>query len=335
MIRASFIPGVILSLAALQFPPATAAGEPRAGPGGHRVEVSIVSGARAWPETNRWTAEVLAPDGAMLYRIERMVPSDFQYPALTVANDGSGVLLEAAQGRVEFLTPRGEVAAVWTPFVSPVPSYERIVKCSIGDRMAAFLLSEPGEAGVRVVATDLTGRVLRETTLPASSAGEIFASSNDATIVACATIEGDEVRHLTRVLGPDGETRCELPMLFRVAHVDAASGRYAIADRYTVVGGDLEKGAPAHRSEVSAGDRIVTALHCGPRKSLVVTEAVGMESGTPEYRDAEVVILGADGTVLEKTRLQSSSSRPAAVSVNGEEIVVRAGTKTAGFRGVL
>ena len=87
-----------------------------------RVEVRIVDGARVWPETNRWSAHVVARDGTRLYTVERDVPFDFPYPTLTVADDGSGVLLDAAQGNVEFLTSRGVVAAAWAPFASPYPS---------------------------------------------------------------------------------------------------------------------------------------------------------------------------------------------------------------------
>lgn len=328
MIRATLLLILILLSLPLRSDPQTSARK-------HRVEVRVEAGARAWPEANRWRADVFAPDGERVYQIERVVPFDFAYPALAVAGDGSGVLIDAAQGLVEFLTSRGITTATWTPFPSPQPSYERIIKCSIGNRAAAFLLSEPGASDVRVVITDLNGRVLRETIMPGSSAGKILMASDDSAVLASTTIEGDRITHLTRLVAPDGATRLELPMLFRVGDIDAASGRYAFADRYVVVGGSVKDDQPAYRSELSAGERIITAVRCGEVRALVVTEEIDMGGGTPLYRDPEVLILGGGGEILERSRLQSASPDPAALSSEGDEVVVRAGTKTARFRGIL
>jgi hypothetical protein len=339
MIRSSFISAVLSLMTALQVLPAIGLGGPQsgpqAGPGGHRVEINLGSGARTWPESNRWTADVVAPDGTRLYRVERVVPFDFPYPTLTVASNGYGVLLDAAQGRVEFLSPRGDVAAAWAPFASPIPSYERIIKCSIGDRTAAFQVSEPGVSEVRVVVTDLTGRVLRATSMPGTCAGEILVGGDDAVVLASATVDGERIRHVTRLLGPEGETQLEVPILFRVGYVDPASGRYAFADRHTVFGGHTGRRGTAYRLDACAGERIITALRCGPNGALVVTESVGMDRGSPSYRNAEVLTLDAGGAVLGRTRLVGESTLPAAVSEEGTEAVVRAGTKTARFRGVL
>ncbi len=329
MIRATVTQALLFFLSSL------ALGDPQASSGGYRVEIHIAAGARAWPETNRWSAEVFTPEGTALYQIDRVVPFDVPYPTLTVARDGSAVLLDAARGRVEFLTTLGDVVAVWSPFASAVPSYERIIKCSIGNRTAAFLLSEPGGMEVRVVTTDLNGRVLRETVLPGSSAGEIVSAADDSSVLVSATIDGERVRHVTRLLGQDGTTLVEAPMLFRVGDIGASTGRYAFADRYVVIGGSLADRQPAYRVELSGGDRIVTGLRAGAGGVLVVTEQIAEEGGTPLYRDPEVVILRDDGAVLERSQLQSTSARPAALVIEGDEIVVRAGTKTARFRGVL
>ena len=300
-----------------------------------RVEVRIVDGARVWPERNRWSADVVARDGTRLYTIERDVAFDFPYPTLTVANDGSGVLLDAAQGRVEFLTSRGAVAAAWAPFASPYPSYERIIKCSIGGETAAFLLSEPGAAEVRVITTALGGRVIRETAMPGSSAGEIVVAADGSAILASATIEGDEIRHVTRVLGRDGSTLLEVPILFRSGDINPAAGRYLFADRHTVVGGIVGEPVPAFRSGVCRGDRIITAVRRGPGRSIAVTEQIDIRDGAPAYIDPEVLILADDGAILERARLESTSGHPASISREGAETVVRAGTKTARFRGIL
>jgi hypothetical protein len=303
--------------------------------GEYRVETRISAGARRWPETNRWIGEVVDRDGARLYRIERDIPFDFPYPTLTVANNGAGVLLDAARGRVEFLTPRGDVAGVWEPFASPQPSYERIIKCAIGEDAAAFLLSEPGTDEVRVVTTGLDGTVLRETAMPGTSAGEILIAPDASVILASATIEGDVIRHVTRVLDQDGKTVMDLPMLFRVGDIDPNEGRFVMADRYVVVGGSLARSLPEFRSEVCGGDRIVTAVRRGQERLLAVTEEIGMSGGAVEYRNPEVLILAGDGAILERTLLESTDARPSTMSREGDEIVVRAGTKTARFRGVL
>ncbi len=326
--RTLLLPSVFaLSLLALGGTPATG--------GEYQVETRVSAGARTWPETNRWTADVTGRDGSRLYRVEREVPFDFPYPTLTVADNGSGVLLDAARGRVEFLTSRGDVVSIWEPFTSPQPSYERILKCSVGEDAVAFLLSEPGKEEVRVVTTGLNGSVLRETTMPGTSAGEVVIAPDGSAILASATIEGRAIRHVTRVLDRDGNTVMELPMLFRVGDIDPAAERFVLADRYVVVAGSLTGPLPEFRSEVCGGDRIVTAVRRGPERSLAVTEEIDMSSGAVEYRDPEVLILDGDGAILEVTHLESTAARPSSISREGEGIVVRAGTKTARFRGVL
>jgi len=323
---------LVLVLAVVQARPSRVMAGESSTADGLRVEIRIVDGARAWPETNRWSAEVITPDGTRLYRIERVVPYDFPYPTLTVADNGSGVLLDAAQGRVEFLTPRGEVIAAWSPFASPVPSYERIIKCSIGTGTAAFLLSEPDATEVRVVTTDLSGSTLSETTMPGTTAGEIIVAPDDSAILASATVDGDPIRHMTRLLGREATILLEAPILFRVANFEIEAGQFLFADRYTVVGGSLTGPATRFQSAISGGNRIVTAVRPGADRALVVTEEIEAPEGVPEYRDAEVVLLENNGTVIERTRLQSISASPATVTPVDDEFIVRAGAKTARFR---
>jgi hypothetical protein len=320
--------------AALAPAPHAAAGP---GPDGHgpSVEVSIVAGARSWRESNRWTADVVSRDGMRLYRLERTVPYDFPFPTLTVAADGSGILLDAAQGIVEFIDPRGGVAAGWRPFTSPIPSYERIIKCSIGDGAAAFLLSEPGGTVVRVVSTDMRGRILREVAMPGTTAGEILLADDGGAVIASATVEGESMTHVTRMIGREGETRLELPMLFRTGDIHAASGWYAFADRYAVVGGRLEGEEAGYRVDIGSDDRIVTAVRCGPGGALAVAESIAIDGGIPAFRDAEVIVLDTRGAVVRRIRFASSSLAPASVSREGEDFVVRAGATLERIRGIL
>jgi hypothetical protein len=313
---------------------------PGAAPGGgpdrpYRVEVRVEAGARRWPETNRWSAEVTDDGGAQLYIIERQVPYDFPYPTLTLGGGGAGVLLDAARGSVEFLSPDGTVNSAWTPFSSPVPSYERIIKCSVGRDLAAFLISEPGAQEVRIVTATLTGAILRETVMPGTTAGEILLAPDGSGILAGATIDAGTISHVTRLLGPDLAPLLDIPLLFSAADFDTSSGRFVIADRHTVIGGALAANATQFQVSLSSGDRIVTAVRCGSKQTIAVTEAVDMSAGRPVFRDADAIRLDAGGRVVEHASLESSSSEPASILRETGDVVVRAGSKTVRIRDFL
>jgi len=289
------------------------------------VSIERTGSAKTWPESNQWTASVMMADGAELYRIEKEVPFDFQFPAIYLTDlDGSAVVVSSAQGVIEWYSPKGQTIAALYPFGHQAPDYERVIKCSIGGDRAAFLISSPEMSAARIISMTMTGEKVWTVEFPLQHAGEVLMSPSGRYVLAGAYASEGEIVKKTYVIGNEGKIIRELPGMFRYAAIDEESGTIAYAERNNVtIAGIHDDGGREWRT--GKRETIITSLQFIEGDVLATVESVSVEGGLIRYVNPSLVLLDEQAKVVAEKSFQSISAKPVNARRRGENIVLEIG----------
>lgn len=289
--------------------------------GEYRSVITTGGDARRASEMNWWIASVRDPQGIEAYTVRMEVPFDVPFPSITLAPGGESVVIDACRGLVEFYSRTGVRVGMWEPFASRVPNYERIIKCAAAQERVAFLLSSPEASVVRIEERDLNGAPLASAELAGRGAGEIIRSSDGSFILAGTTDPAIDGGGRTFLLSRELSRRGEHDLSMRSAAFSDDGGRYVVADRWSIV--YAEAGKEVFQWRVDSPERLITAVALSGDRCAVVVETIAVGDGPPLFHDAGLVVVDGSGVVVEERITRGASRRPARLSVEAGDFVLR------------
>jgi hypothetical protein len=109
----------------------------------YKVEMNIEGGAKDMSETNKVEYIVKDADGNAVYSVLKEVNYDVPYPVAQAYNDGSLVLVRAADTKIWFYNPQGEMVKEGFLFEKLKVNYERTIHTDASKEKAALLIADP------------------------------------------------------------------------------------------------------------------------------------------------------------------------------------------------
>jgi hypothetical protein len=188
-----------------------------------RVETGFESPAKLFSDGKRWYASVVDASGGVRYTIEREVPYGSPFPALAISPDeGWGIFLDAFEGIVEFLDATGAPVRSLRPFGDSAPNHERILKCSIGRTMAAFLWSIPDGESACAALFSASGDEIWNRRLHGNCGGEVQISKEGDYVLAGSSSFRESPQFTTELFDAVGDRIASIPHSFRSAYIAEA-----------------------------------------------------------------------------------------------------------------
>lgn len=271
--------------------------------GAYRIEKERKGQARQSGEHALFEVRVKDVRGMELYTIRKNIPFDVPFPTAGVFESGRVLLIHSFEGLVEFYDRSGTLVRSLRPSKDARPEYERVIRFSMHDSLAALLLSEPGRNQALLFVVDHEGRVMAEQEIAGTHAAGVEVSPEGTEIAAGTyTWRDGELVERMHVFGPRLKSLCSVPLSFNRGVFSDQGDRLVAMSKRSVSLVDLRKYAVLWTDTVPEG-RIVLDATWSPQGVAVLSAPV------PEYRNNEWVypsaftrIIGEEGAIINTGR---------------------------------
>ncbi|MBI3110023.1 MAG: hypothetical protein HYZ01_00480 [Ignavibacteriales bacterium] len=271
--------------------------------GTYRIEEQKKGRARPSGEYALFEARVKDARGTELSVIRKNIPFDVPFPTTGVFESGRALLIHSFDGLVEFYDRSGALVRSLRPLKDAQPEYERVIRVSMHDSLAALLLSEPGRDQALLFVVDHQGRVIAEKEIPGTHAAGVEVSPEGTRIAAGTyTWRNGELVERMHVFGPGLKSLCSVPVSFNRGVFSDPGDRLVAIGKRSVSLVDLRKYAVLWTDTVPAA-RVVLDATWSPQGVAILSAPV------PEYRNHEWVyasaftrLIGEEGAIINTGR---------------------------------
>jgi hypothetical protein len=281
--------------------------------------VQTRSGAKNACEHNTWAATVVDKNGRQRFQLSKEIAYDVQFPFLSVADNGACIVINSFEGVVEFYSPSGNLDKTLLPFGKRTAEYEQNIKCSTAGSKAALFFSSSESERASLLITDLDGNELWCAALNGKQAGEVFLSSNAKFVAAGSYTPGENILRTTEVFDAAGRAIRSFAFLFRQADI-GDDGRVLLAEREKALFASLFNNQNAVQWNAVGANQVITTARIIGTGSAIVLETGNLPNGKLVYQNPSLVVFNANGKEIARIKLNSSSQRPAQLTIGAREL---------------